>query len=67
MLIRGSGAEHWQLGSGSDDPQAILRQMMACLQDLDRIEAGLAAVHLETAIQHLCRQFGIEPDSSGTD
>lgn len=44
---------------GSDDPAEILGRMIDCLNDLDRLNARLAAVHLSTAIEQLRLQFGL--------
>lgn len=45
---------------GGDDPAGILSRMIDCLNDLDRLNAQLAAVHLSTAIEQLRLQFGLE-------
>ncbi|HEY6869981.1 MAG TPA: hypothetical protein VI199_09520 [Novosphingobium sp.] len=47
---------------GSDDPAEILGRMIVCLNDLDRLNAQLAAVHLSTAIEQFRRQFGLEEE-----
>ena len=67
MLIRSGAARPETAASRSTDPRTILARMRECLRDLDGIGAGLAAVHLETAILSLSSQFDLEGDSSGTD
>ena len=67
MLITGTEKPMWPPVPSSDDPETIMLRMLACLRDLDRIDARLAAAYLETAIQHLRSQFELDGDSSGTD
>ena len=67
MLITGGEGQTWPARPGSHDPGAILRRMIACLDDLDRIGASLPAIHLDAAIQHLRRQFDLDGDTSGSD
>lgn len=67
MLIRGDAARMWPPQPSTDDPEKIMLRMLACLRDLDRIDARLAGAYLETAIRHLRTQFDLEDDSSGTD
>jgi len=67
MLIQGPKMPIWPPNPSSDDPATIMLRMLACLRDLDRIDARLPAAYLETAIQHLRRQFGQDGDSSVTD
>jgi hypothetical protein len=57
----------WPPYPASDDPATIMLRMLACLRDLDRIEARLSAAYLETAIQHLRGQFDLDGDSSETE
>ena len=37
--------------------EALLGELTARLADLDRIDAMIAAAHLDAAIEALCRQF----------
>jgi len=68
MLILSAGeGRMWPPLPSSDDPQTILLRLVACLRDLDRIDAGLAAAYLETAIQHLRSQFDLDRDPSETE
>lgn len=52
---------------GPDDPEEILRRMRDCLEDLDRIGASLAAIHLATAIEYFRAQYGLPDISSELD
>jgi hypothetical protein len=67
MLIMGTEKPAWPPYPGTDDPTVILLRMLACLRDLDRIEARLSAAYLESAIQHLRSQFDLDGDSSETE
>lgn len=70
MLITQDGQPAWPAASSTSDPETIMLRMAACLRDLDRIDARLAAAYLETAILHLRAQFGpaaSPDDSSGTE
>jgi len=51
----------------TQDVEIIAQRMEACLRELDRINARLAAVHLETAIRHLRVEFDLDPESSEMD
>lgn len=68
LLIK-SGVERpaWPPLPPSTDPETILLRMLACLRDLDGIEAHLSAAYLETAILHLRNSFGMDPEASGSD
>lgn len=68
LLITGSPERPaWPPLPASSDPETILLRMLACLRDLDRIEAHLSAAYLETAIRHLRASFDLDPESSGSD
>lgn len=58
--VAGRGDPAMPIQHGSDDPAEVLGRMMDCLNDLDRLQARLAAVHLSTAIEQLRLQFGLE-------
>ncbi len=51
----------------SNDPETILLRLLACLRDVDRIDARLAAAYLESAIHHMCMQFNLDQDTSETE
>lgn len=67
LILSGGGGRLWPTIPSSDDPETIMLRMLACLRDLDRIDARLAAVYLETAIQHLRAQYNLDGDVSETD
>ena len=67
MLIKGGGAQSDHAGGDGSDPERIVLQLRACLAVLDRIGAGIAAAHVDTAIQHLRRQFDLDVNTSGSD
>ncbi len=57
----------WPVSASTADPEILALRLAACLRDLDRIEALLAAAYLETAIRHLRGQFGLGEDCSETE
>ena len=52
---------------GAGDPLQILDRMKACLHELDRIGAGLPAIHLATAIETFKDLFIIPGNPSELD
>ncbi|MBC2669401.1 hypothetical protein ACFOON_16550 [Novosphingobium piscinae] len=67
MFARTGGVECMWSNPDPDSPAEILCRLEDCLAALDRIGAGLPAVHLATAIEHLRAQFGLPENSSGSD
>jgi hypothetical protein len=68
MLILPGGEKHmWPPIPSSDDPETIMLRLLACLRDLDRIDARLAGAYLESAIHHLRVQFDLDQDTSETE
>ncbi|MES2493294.1 MAG: hypothetical protein V4579_08460 [Pseudomonadota bacterium] len=68
MLIQPGGVQRmWPPSPSSNDPDAILLRLLACLRDLDRVDARLAAAYLESAIHHFRAQFDLDRNSSETD
>lgn len=57
----------WPQLPSSEDPETILLRMVACLRDLDRIDARLAGAYLESAIDHFRVQFKLDDDSTESD
>lgn len=67
MLIMGNEKPAWPPYRASTDPETILLRLIACLRDLDGIEARLPAAYLEMAIQHLRVQFNLDADGSKSE
>lgn len=67
LILSGREKPMWPPLSSSTDPETILLRMVACLRDLDRIDARLAAAYLESAIHHLRIQFNLDDDSTKSD
>jgi len=68
MLIKPGGVQRmWPPSPSSNDPETILLRLLACLRDLDRVDARLAAAYLESAIHHFRVQFNLDRDSSETE
>ncbi|MEO6091578.1 MAG: hypothetical protein ABIT04_12030 [Novosphingobium sp.] len=47
--------------------QAVLSDLAERLSDLDALDAPIAAAHLDTAIEALCRQFNLARGNSTSD
>lgn len=47
--------------------EAVLTELQVCMAKLDELGAFLAAAHLDTAIDALCRQFALARKTSDTD
>lgn len=67
LILSGNDRRSWPAIPSSDDPETIMLRLLACLRDLDRIDARLAAVYLETAILQLRAQYNLDRDGSETD
>lgn len=42
-----------------DQARSIVHALVVCLAELDALNAGIAAVHLDAALQALRQQFGL--------
>ncbi len=67
LILPGGEKRMWPPIPSSDDPETIQLRLLACLRDLDRIDARLAGAYLESAIHHLRAQFDLGEDISKTD
>ncbi|KQM17499.1 hypothetical protein ASE49_10690 [Novosphingobium sp. Leaf2] len=46
---------------------AVLTELYGCIARLDDLGASLAAIHVDAAIESLCRQFTLARRTSDTD
>ena len=67
LILPGGERRMWPPIASSNDPETILLRLLACLRDLDRVDARLAAAYLESAIPHFRVQFDLDQDTSETE
>lgn len=56
-----------QVESQVEAAEAVLSELAARLSDLDALDAPVAAAHVDTAIEALCRQFNLARGNSTSD